>query len=77
MTKLDFMKKVHQDWADAAGYRLTIKDITNELWISTETGTFTQVYLSYLRHQDIYFSIDFNNKALRVHEIEYKLPAKK
>lgn len=77
MTKLDYLKKVHQEWADRAGYHIEVQKTTNELWIKTESGTFTNVYLSYLRHQDVYYTIDFNNKALRVHEIEYNLPAKK
>lgn len=76
MTKLQFMQKVHREWADMAGYKLNIQPITNELWISTNTGVFTNVYLAYLRAQEIYYTIDFNNKALRVHEYEYNMTAK-
>lgn len=76
MTKLEFLKKVHQEWADRAGYKLEMQKTTNELWIKTESGTFTNVYLTYLRHQDIYYRIDFNNKALRIHEFEYNMQAK-
>lgn len=76
MTKLEFLKEEHQNWADKAGYKLSIKKRTKELWISSETGIVNDAYLSFIRHQDIFFAIDFNNKAIRIHELEYSKKAK-
>lgn len=76
MTKLEFLQNEHRQWADKAGYKLSIQNEIGELWISSESGIFTNTYLSFIRHQDIFFTIDFNRKVIRIHYLEYSKKAK-
>lgn len=76
MTKLEYLKQIHKEWANEAGYLIFIHQRTNEIKITTSTGTFSDIYLNSLREKDIRFTIDMNIKALRIHEMEYNMKAK-